>query len=127
MQFTSRFSGKITVDGSQISISIDLINKPENSYKEMGLSLFDVMLSTAQEYVSANGNVFSGAQLFRYTKFPVNRRSFGTYLMALTENHPSRHHYSGTTKGKAYFHYISRGKFKLLDKFLPKEMNNQPE
>jgi hypothetical protein len=116
-------SVKVIVSRTSTNVSLKLELEPAgHTGIEPGVSLFDVLLEAAREFVARKKyNRFTGPQLYQIAqeKYPgLNKRSFMTRLTAATPNHPSyRHHISH----RDYFSRIAPGMFTLENRYLPKK------
>jgi len=83
-----------------------------------GRTLFDVVLSTAQEWVVMTGkSQFTGADLYHLAleKHPgLNRGSWTSHVIACAPEHTSHRHY-GTRRD--YFQYTGNGRYRLKPEY----------
>jgi hypothetical protein len=127
--FSLPVSGVIKLDGNSVTVIVNRsstnvlleIGSSERMVFEPGISMFDVLLESALEFLRRKKyNRFSGPQLYEIAreKYPsLNKRSFMARLTAATPDHPSyRHHLSR----RDFFSRIAPGIYTLENKYLPK-------
>jgi len=128
ISFSIPVSGTIRIDDNSVTI---IVNKTETVVtlgpgpdKEgrgtlpKGMTVFDVLLATAQEFVRSTGESrFSAADLYHEAarEYPGLRRNTWTaHAIASAPNHPSYRHHSSK---RDYFRYLGEGTYQLTPKY----------
>ena len=113
----------ISLDSSRTTINLEPSSKSDaRSFLEKGQNLFDIILSTAREFVSSNGADvrFSAADLYHLAieKYPyLKSNSWISHVIASAPDHKSQKHYGVK---KDYFLYQGNGVYKLKPEYLLK-------
>lgn len=122
-------SGKITlsIGKSQATVDLELSRKSDaRLFLRKGETLFDLILSTARDYVAVEGQQarFSAAELYHRAldKYPhLKRNSWTAHCMASAPSHPSYRHFSVR---KDYFTYEGEGTYTLKPEYLLQGMKS---
>ena len=122
--FSIPVSGVIRINGNVITVIVNravtnvtldpVEESPERTVFEPGITMFDIILESAREYLKRKGyNRFTGIDLYtiaRETYPSLNKRSFMSRMTAATPNHTSyKHHLSH----RDYFQKIAPGIYSL--------------
>lgn len=139
LPFTISLRGVVRVEAGKITISLGSTRTAINlepssktdarSFLTKGQNLFDIILQTAQNLVSSQGEDirFSAADLYHLAseKYPLlKRNSWTSHVIASASNHPSQKHYGVK---KDFFLYEGNGTYKLNPEYLPTNLNVQKE
>ncbi len=131
LSFTLSLPGTITLDGTKMTLTINrsqttiefLPSQKSDSrlFLSRGQTIFDIILNTAQELVTAQDEEarFTAADLYHMAvnKYPyVKRNSFTSHVIASAPNHTSYRHYGVR---KDYFKYLGDGNYQLDPKYIP--------
>ena len=137
--FSISLRGVVKVGGDKITISLDSSRTTINlepssksdarSFLEKGQNLFDVILSTAREFVSSNGTAarFSAGDLYHLAieKYPyLKQNSWNSHMIASASNHPSQKHYGVK---RDFFIYEGNGTYELNPEYLSTKLDVQKE
>ena len=129
--FTISLRGRVRVGTDKITISLDSSRTTINlepssksdarSFLERGQNLFDIILSTASEFVSSEGTDarFSAVDLYHLAveKYPfLKQNSWTSHVIASAPNHKSQKHYGVK---KDFFIYEGNGTYRLDPRFFP--------
>lgn len=135
--FTISLRGVVKVDAGKIIISLASTQTTINlepssktdarSFLTKGQNLFDIIIQTAQDLVSTQGEDtrFSGADLYHMAleKYPLlKRNSWTSHVIASSSNHPSQKHYGVK---KDFFYYEGNGTYKLNPKYLKATLESE--
>ena len=118
----------ISLDSTRTTINLEPSSKSDaRSFLERGQNLFDVILSTAREFVASNGTDarFSAADLYHMAleKYPlIKRNSWTSHIIASSSNHPSQKHYGVK---KDFFFYEGKGVYKLNPEYLKPKLESE--
>jgi hypothetical protein len=138
ISFSIPVSGTIRIDENLITIVVNKAEttvsfQPEPKKDERirlpkGESLFDVVLVTAQQFVTTKKQYrFSSADLYHEvvrTHPDIKRNSWGAHVIASSSNHPSQKHYGAR---RDYFNYLGKGMYGLNSKYLFLKEDNKEE
>jgi hypothetical protein len=87
---------------------------PEHNFSNENLKIWQLVLKAAHEVgteiFSANDIVDNVLE----TNPNANETSIRTYVIGMSPNHPTSHHYPSTRKNHPYFDFLGDGKFRLL-------------
>lgn len=117
----------IAIGKSQTAVDLEPSRKTDaRLFLRKGETLFDLILSTAQEYVGSRGLQarFTGADLYHIAlgKYPhLKRNSWTAHVMASAPSHSSYRHFSVR---KDYFTYEGEGTYTLKPEYLPQGMKS---
>ena len=116
----------ISLDSSRTTINLEPSSKTDaRSFLGKGQNLFDIIVSTAMEFVASQGEdtSFSAANLYHLAleKYPyLKQNSWTSHVIASASNHPSQRHYGVK---KDFFLYEGNGTYKLNSEYQPMNLN----
>jgi hypothetical protein len=130
ISFILSLPGTIKLDGDKMTITISRTQTTLNFspsqksdsrlFLDRGQTIFDIILNTAQELVTADDEEvqFTAADLYHLAvdKYPyIKRNSWTAHVIASAPNHTSYRHYGVK---KDYFRYLGDGNYQLDPKYI---------